>query len=154
MKFDKETLDGIFAKTNGRCHLCHGDLTRSLYGDTGAKKGWEVEHSKPQALGGTHHMNNLFPAHVSCNRSKGTTSAAEVREENGVSGPPMSAERIEKKRGDNAATGAGVGAVGGVLLFGALRAAGMALGPVGFVVTTVATAALGAAIGSEKDPEK
>ena len=36
-----------------------------------SEKGWEIDHSKPQAKGGTDHLNNLQPMKTSANREKG-----------------------------------------------------------------------------------
>ncbi len=33
--------------------------------------GWEIDHSKPTAKGGTDHLNNLNPLQTAANRSKG-----------------------------------------------------------------------------------
>ncbi|NQY30397.1 MAG: HNH endonuclease [Flavobacteriaceae bacterium] len=33
--------------------------------------GWEIDHSKPQSKGGTHHLNNLRPLKSIENRKKG-----------------------------------------------------------------------------------
>ena len=33
--------------------------------------GWEIDHSKPQSKGGTHHLNNLQPLNTKANRQKG-----------------------------------------------------------------------------------
>ena len=35
------------------------------------KKGWEIDHSKPQSKGGTDHLNNLQPMNTKANRKKG-----------------------------------------------------------------------------------
>jgi HNH endonuclease len=43
----------------------------------------EVEHLIPWSLGGTDHLNNLYPACIPCNRGKGTTSTRTVRAWNG-----------------------------------------------------------------------
>lgn len=132
----EEQLDAIFAKTDGRCHLCtrRKRLCRSAYGDE-----WEVEHSKAKANGGSDHLNNLFAAHVACNKAKGTRSASEYRAEQGLRGPPLSAARKAEIRSDNA--------VGAGLLGGLLGAFG---GPVGIVAGVV----VGAVIGHDADPEE
>lgn len=33
--------------------------------------GWEIDHSKPQSKGGSHHLNNLQPLNTAANRKKG-----------------------------------------------------------------------------------
>jgi HNH endonuclease len=154
MKFENEDLDMIHGKTNGRCHLCQEPVKRAHYGNLTSPTGWEVDHSKAQAKGGTHHLNNLYPAHPRCNRSKGAKSSASVRSENGVSGPPMSAAQIEKKRGENTVAGAGLGAIGGVALAAVVRLAGVPFGPAGLLFSTLAAGVIGAVAAHNQDPEK
>lgn len=36
-----------------------------------SEQGWNIDHSKPQALGGTDHLNNLQPMNSRANCSKG-----------------------------------------------------------------------------------
>ena len=36
-----------------------------------SEQGWNIDHSKPQALGGTDHLNNLQPMNSRANYSKG-----------------------------------------------------------------------------------
>mgnify|MGYP000006502541 FL=1 len=45
-------------------------MYKPSYGKTSAM-GWNVDHSKPQALGGTDHLNNLQPMNSMVNSSKG-----------------------------------------------------------------------------------
>ena len=45
-------------------------INKPSYGKTSAM-GWNVDHSKPQALGGTDHLNNLQPMNSRENSSKG-----------------------------------------------------------------------------------
>ena len=116
MAYSLRQLERIFDRTGGRCHLCHGDLYFDDYAAPAVLDGWEVEHSRPRARGGTDHPNNLYAACVSCNRSKGTRSSAAFRRELGLSGPP----RLEP-RTDWSDVLALVGLVGGgLLIFGAL----------------------------------
>jgi hypothetical protein len=44
-------------------------IYRHSYGVTTAM-GWEIDHSKPQAKGGTDHLNNLQPLYWKANREK------------------------------------------------------------------------------------
>lgn len=88
MPYSDAQLERIFDRTDGRCHLCHGNLYFDDYAAPVAYGGWEVEHSRPRSRGGTDHSNNLYAACVSCNRSKGTRSAASYRRERGLNGPP------------------------------------------------------------------
>lgn len=72
MKYDDDPLRAIYAKTDGRCHICWKSIALSNYGTHGKRGSWEADHSVPLSEGGTDHLNNLFPAHTSCNRSKQT----------------------------------------------------------------------------------
>src|SRR5207249_7028843 len=64
-------LNAIYDRTSGYCHICHRKLAFYNYGIVDAKGAWEVEHSRPRALGGTHHGNNKYAACIPCNREKG-----------------------------------------------------------------------------------
>lgn len=44
-------------------------MFRPSYGKT-SPMGWNVDHSKPQELGGTNHLNNLQPMNSKANSSK------------------------------------------------------------------------------------
>ena len=48
----------------------YGNTIKPSYGKT-SDMGWNVDHSKPQALGGTDHLNNLQPMNSRVNSSKG-----------------------------------------------------------------------------------
>ncbi|GAG84405.1 unnamed protein product, partial [marine sediment metagenome] len=65
LRYSKETLDEIWRRTQGRCHICGKKLHRKYYGEE-----WHVDHSKPRAKGGTNHFNNYFPACSRCNSLK------------------------------------------------------------------------------------
>ena len=103
MKFDDETLDRIFHRTDGQCHICRKRLSFSNYGLVGKRGAWEVEHSRPRSKGGTNHRNNLYTACISCNRSKGNGTTASARAANGYRTAPLS----EKKKNENAWAGGG-----------------------------------------------
>jgi len=45
-------------------------MFKPSYGNP-SKMGWEIDHSKPQKLGGTDHLNNLQPMNWEANREKG-----------------------------------------------------------------------------------
>lgn len=130
MTYDQSRLRMIFQSTAGRCHLCRRDLRFETYG---AVDGWEVDHSRARASGGTDHANNLRPAHTRCNRSRQDRPAASIRRENGFSIPPASA----KKRRENEFAGAITGGLVAVLL-------GATFGP------TLIAAGIGAALASEE----
>lgn len=138
MGFDDDTRRRIFERTDGRCHICWEGLCFTNYGRHGRRGAWEVEHSVPKAKGGTDHLNNLYPAHVACNRRKGKASSKSARAESGRSRAPMSRQQKDKGKRINALGGA---VVGGLV--------GLVFGPWGVLVGLAA----GGAIGYEIDPE-
>ncbi|MDX9973787.1 MAG: HNH endonuclease signature motif containing protein [FCB group bacterium] len=138
MAFDQQRQDAIFKKTDGRCHICRKKLARKNYGGVGARGAWEVEHSVPQAVGGTHHLNNLYPACIPCNRSKRDSSTKKARGKHGHRAAPLSKE---KKTG-NAWLGGFGGAIAGRILFASLGPLGIAAGAV-----------VGAVIGNDYEPD-
>lgn len=83
MGYDKQTLNKIYQKTDGYCHLCGKKLSRTNYGSHGYKGAWHVDHSRAIANGGSHHMNNLFAACISCNSEKGTLHKTTIRRRKG-----------------------------------------------------------------------
>ena len=105
MKTDNEKLERIFQRTDGQCHLCRKHLSFGNYGTIGKRGAWEIEHSRPRSKGGSDHMNNLYAACVSCNRSKGNATTASVRGANGYRRAPLS----EDKKHSNAWAGGAVG---------------------------------------------
>jgi hypothetical protein len=115
MKYSEEKLNDVFDRTDGRCHLCHRTLTFSNYGELGARGAWEVEHSIPKALGGSDHLNNLYPSCVPCNRSKGVGSTRTVRARSGKSRAPFSVKKLQSAKQDAAIAGAFVGGLVGSL---------------------------------------
>lgn len=140
MKLTKEQLDRIYARTSGRCHICHHQLARVNYGQTGKRGAWEVEHSVPRAKGGTDHMNNLYPAHVSCNRGKQTVTSRTARGWNGKKCAPLSVSKREAAKTENGVLGAVCGGLAGLVVGG----------PVGAFVGATA----GACLGSSQNPDK
>jgi 5-methylcytosine-specific restriction endonuclease McrA len=138
-RYDGDRLRAIFDKANGCCHLCGRTIAFSNYGNHGARGAWEVDHSKPVAEGGTDHLNNLFPAHTSCNRSKQDASSRSSRKENGRTRAPLSAAAIERARFKQAMAGAFSGGLLGVRLGG----------PVGFWIGVIA----GGVAAYSLDPE-
>lgn len=139
MAFSSEQLKQIYERTSGYCHICHKKVAYNNYSVWGARGAWEVEHSNPQAKGGTHRLNNLYPACISCNRSKGTSSTASARTKNGKSRAPLSATKRKEAKTSNALAGGIVGAAIGALA-----------GPFG----ALAGAAVGAHLGHKKNPDK
>lgn len=128
MQYSEETLDRIFEKTDGRCHICWSALARSNYGSLGRRGVWEVEHSVPRANGGTNRLNNLFPAHVSCNRSKGTSSTRSARATYGNTRAPRSRAKQDEARVENTAIGAVAGGILTAVLLPELWIAGAIVG--------------------------
>lgn len=116
MDYSKERLKLIFNKTDGRCHLCGGGLYFSNFGSLEKKGAWEIEHSIPKSKGGTDHLNNLFPAHIDCNRSKSNRSTRSERTKYGRTRAPYSAEKIEQIRAENTLLGGGIGLTLGFFL--------------------------------------
>ncbi|MDZ4323779.1 MAG: HNH endonuclease [Pseudomonas sp.] len=47
----------VFAKTDGRCHICGGEI----------KGAWHADHVFPHSSGGAHAVDNYLPAHDVCN---------------------------------------------------------------------------------------
>lgn len=139
MKFSDEQLEAIFDRASGKCHLCHGRLAYSNYASFGRRGAWEVEHSKPRALGGTNRLSNLFPTHISCNRSKGSDSTRAARSRNGVRRAPLSTEARGAERLKNGISGAVLGAFLG----------GAALGPPGALLGGF----IGSSVGHRQDPD-
>jgi hypothetical protein len=135
---ETERLKQIFNKTNGRCHICHNNLSFSGYGNT-----WEVEHSIPRAKGGTDHLNNLFAAHLSCNRTKGTKHTRTARAEYGNTRAPHSKNKIGELQTQHSVIGAVFGGVIGLILT-------PVLGPEMIFVGIAAGGAIGAGTAPSK----
>lgn len=139
MAYSDEELTVIFDRTDGKCHICGDRLAFRNYAKPNSAWGaWEVEHSNPKAKGGTNRRNNLYAAHITCNRSKGARSTRSVRAQHGRTAAPLSAKRKQQLKTGNAVACGGLG-----LLLGSLG------GPVGAI--TVAT--LGAVLGYEQNVE-
>lgn len=133
-------LNTIYDRTSGYCHICHRKLAFTNYGIVGAKGAWEVEHSRAQALGGTHHGNNKYAACISCNREKSHRwSTRTVRARNGRSRAPLSVKKRREAKQQQAFAGAA--------LFGI---AGYAFGPLGALIGV----AMGASIGEKQNPDR
>lgn len=139
MTFNSEQLDRIYERSSGYCHICHKKLARRNYGSAGKRGAWEVEHSNPRAHGGTDRLNNLYPACIPCNRSKGASSTKSARAKNGKARAPLSPGKRSRAKLMN---GLGVGVLGAAL--------GAIFGPVGMYVG----GALGAHIGHRQNPDK
>lgn len=139
MTYTEEQLDAIFERTDGHCHVCGKKLCLNNYGQGGRKGAWEVEHSIPHSDGGSDRLNNLYAAHLSCNREKGTVTSRTARKWNGRSKAPLSKERKEEIRVRNRWGWGAAGAISGAAI----------AGPAGFVVGGL----IGAVIGDQIKPE-
>jgi len=138
MGFDESSINWIYDRTEGRCHICAKGLVFSNYGKVGFRGAWEVEHSIARALGGTDRLQNLFPGCISCNRAKGILSTKSARARHGRRRSPLSRKKKQQIRENNASVGALLGASLGSLW-----------GPVGLL----GGGALGFQVGSNLDPE-
>jgi 5-methylcytosine-specific restriction endonuclease McrA len=137
---EKERLQKIYRKTDGSCHICHSKLSFSNYGVLGAKGAWEVEHSVPKSKGGSDNLNNLFAAHISCNRAKGTQHTRTARAQYGITRAPYSKAKKQSIKSSNTTGGTLIG--GGIgLAFG---------GPVGGLIGSF----VGGLIGNDSSPKK
>lgn len=118
MTYAKSHLKVIYQRTDGHCHLCHCKLSFLNYGERGSRGAWEVEHSRARAKGGTDHGNNLKPACIPCNRSKGALTTRTVRGWNGLTRAPLSKAKRQAIRKDNrdacTVIGSTIGLIGGL----------------------------------------
>lgn len=138
MPYDEITLRRIYDRTDGRCHICGKKLRLTNYSLLASSGTWEVEHSQPRARGGTDHANNLYAAHISCNREKGTATTQTARSWYGRTSAPLSRVKRREARQSNAVAGALLGAFVGLLA-----------GPGGALVG----AAIGGKIGYDSNPD-
>lgn len=126
MAYSQERLEQIFDRTSGYCHICSRKLSFCNYAAFGARGAWEVEHSRPRCEGGTDHLNNLYAAHISCNREKQAVSTRKVRAQYGRTKAPLSVSKRAAAKSRNAVTGGLAGGLLGLVagpwggLFGAL----------------------------------
>ena len=124
MTYSQQELNAIFEKTNGRCHICRGILARKNYSIVRTLGAWEVDHSIPQAEGGTDCFSNLFPACIVCNRSKQHSSTKTARGKHNFHSSPLS----KKKKTDNTWLGSAIGGTAGWFLLAPLGPFGIAIG--------------------------
>ena len=116
MKFSEKRLHQIFARSSGYCHICHASLDFDKYGEVGKSGSWEVEHSTPQIKGGTHRLNNLYPACITCNRAKKDNSTRSARAKHGKKRAPLSFNKRRKAKIVNGVKGSVLGAVRGIVV--------------------------------------
>jgi len=137
-KRENGSLRRIFARTEGKCHICRKRLCFGNYGARDRKGAWEIEHSIPVSKGGTDHLNNLYAACIQCNRSKGAATTRTARARNGYRGAPLS----KKRRTKNAWT---LGAAGTL--------AALFVPPHVRLVAALLGATVGATIGYRSEPK-
>ena len=118
MAFADEQLSQIFDRTDGNCHICHGKLAFSNYARFGRRGAWEVEHSNPRCNGGSDRLCNLYAAHISCNREKGSMTTRGVRARYGRTSAPASKQRKDEIRSNNLWGCGSIGALAGARMFG------------------------------------
>lgn len=138
MGYNTTTLERIYNRTEGRCHLCRKKLSLCNYGLLGRRGAWEIDHSNARTHGGTDHGNNLYAACIVCNRQKGVLSTRAARVRNGFARAPYS----KKQRTRNAITGATIGSIAIGVLFPQYR-----------LLSWVVGAAVGALAGSKAEPD-
>lgn len=127
-----ERLKRIFAKTDGRCHICGKRLCINNHGKNGRRGAWHIEHSRPRSKGGSDHLNNLLPACIDCNLSKSNSSTRTARRAVGRSRAPLSRAKQNEAREGQAIVGGALG-----------LAAGALLGPVGAIIGAAAGGLVG-----------
>jgi hypothetical protein len=78
--FSAETVEAVWNKgrpisgidpADWRRDPCGVPIQRSKYGDISSKHGWQIDHIKPPAKGGTDDLANLQPLQSGLNRYKG-----------------------------------------------------------------------------------
>lgn len=138
MNYEDGDLKRIFSRTEGSCHICRNKLCFNNHGKFGRRGGWEIEHSVPVSKGGTDHLNNLYAACISCNRSKGNATTRTARAEHGYRKAPPS----KQQRARNAWAGGAIGTL--AMLF---------VPPPVRLLVAVVGAVTGAWIGHSADPE-
>ena len=84
MSYSDKTKREIFDSSSGICALCDNELVFELHGSK-EEGGWEIDHSKPKADGGTEHINNLQPMCWECNRKKSDMPMRDAKEKFGNS---------------------------------------------------------------------
>lgn len=133
-------MNRSYDRTSGLCHICGKRLAWSNYAKYGRRGAWEIEHSVARTNGGTDHGNNLYGAHIRCNRQKGRRTSRTARGWHGRRCAPLSRAAHERRVQENAITGGGVGIFLGILC--------------GSMPALVFFGILGAVIGSSVEPEE
>lgn len=77
--FDEATVQAVWNKgivvpgwdsAKYRRDVCGAQITRSQWGNTDSKQGWEIDHIKPESDGGSDALSNLRPLQWKNNRAK------------------------------------------------------------------------------------
>jgi 5-methylcytosine-specific restriction endonuclease McrA len=138
-KATHDQLRWVFDRTSGKCHICHRLLRFESYGKINTEGAWEIDHSVPRAKGGSDHLNNLFAACISCNRSKQQLSSRAARRRAGKKRSPLNREQRKKAVAENVVLG---GTIGSIVLPALLQG-----------LNPLAGLLLGAAAGASRDPD-
>ncbi|MBI1805043.1 MAG: HNH endonuclease [Ignavibacteriae bacterium] len=115
MAFDNETIELVFEKSVRKCHHCGKQLAWKNYGRRDLRGGWEIDHSRPHARGGTDHLNNLVASCWSCNLDKSDLTTGQFRQ----FAEPIRQVRHRKKVERQVESVVGAIAVGGLIILGA-----------------------------------
>ena len=116
MNVTSELTRTILARTGGDCHICHDGVGPRSYGRTDSPLGWEIDHSVPRAKGGIDRRNNLYAAHIRCNRSKGVKSSRSARGQHGYTSAPLSMRRRKELHMQHQLIAGAVGELAGYLI--------------------------------------
>lgn len=77
--YEEEMIEAVWRKgqiviswdaTKYRRDTCGAQLSRSQYGNTNSKQGWEIDHITPESQGGSDALGNLRPLQWENNRAK------------------------------------------------------------------------------------
>ena len=109
MRISEQKLNAVYDRTSGYCHICGKRLSFCNYGRYGQRGAWEVEHSVARVAGGTDRLGNLYPACISCNRSKQHFTTRTARGWCGRIRAPLSVRRRKQAKTENAIASAGLG---------------------------------------------
>lgn len=90
MRVNDALIHAVLSRTDGDCHICHRAVGPRSYARVHSPLGWELDHSRPRSRGGSDRLNNLYAAHIRCNRSKGANSTRSARGRHGYSVAPLS----------------------------------------------------------------
>jgi hypothetical protein len=105
-RYTDEQLYFIYDRTDGFCNICHKKLAFRNYAAFGDKGAWEVDHSLSLKRSGSSTLQNLFPAHISCNRSKQAGSSKAARARAGYGRTPYSPREKAQKKNEAGVAGA------------------------------------------------